>query len=704
MGDGKIRLDSDIQFLKGVGPVRAAKLSRVGIKNVGDILFHFPFRYEDRSIVTPIESLSEGETFTINGEIVSTKTQKGRYGKSRFQLSVKDKTGIMSCLWFSVRGDWHSKKYKQGLTVLATGKVSFSNYQKCFEMTHPDISVLDDNGTDTASGGIKPVYPLTEGINQKVMRGIVLKAVEIAEKVKETLPAPILKRHSFPQRDAAVRFIHLPDEGDGTEKVNSFRSPAHLRMIYEEFFLMETAMAVQRSRNTEKIKGVNVKVRRDIIPEILLAFPFKLTSDQRNVLNEMAKDLEAEQPMNRLLQGDVGCGKTAVALIAMLLAVADRHQAAIMAPTEILAEQHYNTILKLKTSFPIKPALLVAGMRKKEKDKVLAKIASGEINLVAGTHALIQQGVEFKNLGVAIIDEQHRFGVKQRAELISKGEKPNTLIMTATPIPRTLAMTIYSDLDISIIKTMPKGRGSVKTEVIRPNDTQKAYLRIHREIEKGRQAYVIYPLVEESEKSELKAATKMYENFREKIFPHLKLGLVHGRMKPEEKNSVMHAFMKREIDILVSTTVVEVGIDQPNATVMMVEHAERFGLAQLHQLRGRVGRGGEKSYCLLAVGYRLSAIARERLKVMTQTRDGFLIAEKDLELRGTGDLFGIRQSGLPTFRVANLLRDFDLLKLAKDEAFALVAKDPELKLPENRPLRDELERSWRDRFELADIG
>ncbi|MDH5541389.1 MAG: ATP-dependent DNA helicase RecG [Nitrospinota bacterium] len=704
-----IDISTDIQFLKGVGPKRAENLLRLGLRTVGDLLFHFPSRYEDRRNLLTIDKLEEGKIQTVKAKIAEAKEIRRRFGKKMFQLSLRDDTGILSCIWFMVRGDYFSKKYTPGLQIIVTGKVAMSRFQRCFEMAHPDITIIeegedDDSGTNPA--GFVPVYPLTEGINQKVMNSLVTRALENSRKalsaLSEPLPPDILDKHRFPSRGEAVAALHSPENDTDPADLNRFRTPAQRRMIFEEFFFLETAMAIQRSRNTDTVEGVKINVGDRDVEKIISSLPFTLTDDQMNVLGEITGDMRGPHPMNRLLQGDVGCGKTIVAAVTMMLAIKDGYQAVIMAPTEILAEQHFKNISNIKTEFPVKLELLKASTKGKKEAK--ERIASGEVDLIIGTHALIQEDVSFKNLGVVVIDEQHRFGVKQRAELISKGARPNTLIMTATPIPRTLALTIYSDLDVSVIKTMPKGRGTIETKVIKPNEMTKARIQIHREVKKGRQAYIIYPLVEESEKSELKAATEMYENYRKKIFPDLKIGLVHGRMKADEKESVMHSFMNRELDVLISTTVVEVGIDQPNATVMMVEHSERFGLAQLHQLRGRVGRGTERSYCLLAIEYPISDVARERLKVMTKTTDGFIIAEKDLELRGTGDILGTKQSGLPEFKMANLLRDFDILKNAKDEAFAVIGKDPTLKLPEHQPLRKEIERNWSERLLLGDIG
>ncbi len=694
-------LDAEVQFLKGVGPRRADQLARLGITTVKDLLFHFPVRYEDRRNVCPIASLHEGETRTVRGVIHETNETRLRYGKSLFQMGIRDATGILRCIWFNVRSDYLKKKYSVGQHVVATGRVHLGKTERAFEMSHPDIVVLDE-GEDETTGGILPVYPLTEGINQGTMRKIVAAALTGAPPVTENLPPLMLERLHLPPRHEAVLGIHRPAPDTPPEKLAACRTKAHKRMIFEELFLIECAMAILRSRNTERVRGVTIPAMDEQCAAVTARLPFELTPDQRAVLGEILGDLRGEHPMNRLVQGDVGCGKTVVAAVTLTLATMNGFQGVLMAPTEILAEQHFSNLTKMKDVFPLRVELLTGGTKKKEK--IRQRAAEGEIDLLIGTHALIQQSVAFKNLGVAVIDEQHRFGVMQRAELMKKGERPNTLIMTATPIPRTLAMTLYGDLDVSTIRTMPKGRQAIQTKIIRPAEKAKAHLLINNEVKKGRQAYIIYPLVEESEKSELKAATVMWKVFQEQIFPHLRVGLVHGRMKQDEKNDVMHRFMRREVDVLVSTTVVEVGIDQPNATVMMIEHAERFGLAQLHQLRGRVGRGADKSSCLLAIEYPLSAVAKERLKVMTESGDGFVIAEKDMELRGTGDLLGTRQSGLPSLKMANLVRDFEILKFARNEAFDLVRHDPELQKPEHRGLRAEMQRDWRERFQLVDVG
>ncbi len=700
-----LQFDSRVQYIKGVGPRRADQLARLGIATAGDLLFHFPIRYEDRRNVKNIANLAKGEVQTVSGVIESAREiRRGR--RRMFEAVIKDESGKMRVIWFSVKGDYLSKKYRAGQKVIATGKVGYNAHAKSFDMAHPDIEILGDkDGKETKdgeSGGILPVYNLTEGVTQKMMRKIVGNILASDMKIPEIIPQSVLQNQKLMPRNDAVRMIHFPDDKASASALEDFSAPAHRRMIFEEFFIIECAMAIVRSRNTDRAKGVQIKIDGETAKGIISKLPFELTPDQKNSLKEIVSDLKSEHPMNRLLQGEVGCGKTVVAGVALSLAARGGYQCAMMAPTEILAEQHYKSIDKMENALGLKTALLTSGT--KEKDEIKEKLKNGEIDLLVGTHAVIQEDVEFKNLGLAVIDEQHRFGVRQRAQLVSKGALPNTLIMTATPIPRTLAMTLYGDLDISTIKTMPKGRGEVETKVIKPNEMQKAHLLIHREIKKGRQAFIIYPLVEESEKLELKAATDMFEFHSKKIFPDLRVALVHGRMKGDEKAEVMHAFTNGDVDILISTTVVEVGIDQPNATVMMVEHSERFGLAQLHQLRGRIGRGSEKSYCLLAIEYPISDVARERLKVMLKTRDGFVIAEKDLELRGTGDLFGTRQSGLPTLRIANLFRDFGILIEARNEAFAFIKSEPELASPASRGLRVELKKAWKEKLELFDVG
>lgn len=701
-----LSLDSEVQFIKGVGPQRAQSLARLGIKTVLDVLFHFPARYEDRRNVRRIADLKEGEIQTIRGVILSATETKIRYGRTFFSAVIKDESGFLRAVWFNVRSDYLSKKFKPQMNVVATGRVQAGRGDKSLEMPHPDVVVIEAE-EDATTGGIAPVYPLTEGINQATMRKIISTALASTPAVPENLPERLLKKMELPSRNNAMRLLHNPPKDVPTTELEGFRTPAHRRLIFEELFVIECAMAILRNRNTDSVPGVKMEISGEAMYSIVSRLPFELTEDQKKTLDEIIEDLKSPHPMNRLVQGEVGCGKTVLAAVAIAISAATGHQSVLMAPTEILAEQHFKNITNMKDVFPIRAELLTSAA--KGKEEIRRKTAEGETNLLVGTHALLQQNVTFKNLGLAVIDEQHRFGVMQRAELVRKGANPegaspNTLIMTATPIPRTLAMTIYGDLDVSVIKTMPKGRVVTETRVVRPAEMGRARLLIHREVKKGRQAFIIYPLVEESEKMELKAAVRMHEVYQKEVFPDLRVGLVHGRMKQEEKADAMAKFAARETDILVSTTVLEVGIDQPNATIMMVEHSERFGLAQLHQLRGRVGRGKEQSYCLLAVEYPMSAVAKERLKVMVESNDGFYIAEKDMELRGTGDLLGTRQSGLPLFRIANLVRDFDILLAARKEAFDLVREHPDLDGADCARLRAELEGNWKERFNLVDVG
>lgn len=695
--------DSLVQYVKSVGPRRAEQLGRLGITTVSDLLTHFPVRYEDRRNIQPIAELKEGETQTIRGTIASAGELKRRGGRRMFQAVIKDKSGFLRAVWFSTRGGYLVKKFRAGKPVIGTGKVVYNSYQRCLEMMHPDMEVVEE-GEQERSGGILPIYSLTEGITQKSLRAILNRVFESRLKLPETLPKQIIKSLKLPGRDEAVRKLHEPKENESVELLNSFGSASHRRLIFEELFVIECAMAILRNRNSERVQGVSIATDKSELQTMVSALPFELTPDQKKALNDIVKDLRSAHPMNRLLEGDVGCGKTVVAALAAALVKRGGYQSVFMAPTEILAQQHFETLTKMSRLLGLKSALLTSGIKEKEKERTKQLVMEGGLSLLVGTHALIQKDVLFQRLGLVIIDEQHRFGVRQRADLMEKGKSPNILIMTATPIPRTLAMTLYSDLDISAIKSMPKGRGEVETRIVPPGDRSKANMLIHREVKKGRQAFIIYPLIEESEKLELKAATRMWEEYRKKIFMDLRVGLVHGRMGSDEKSRVMSRFAKRELDVLISTTVVEVGIDQPNATVMMIEHAERFGLAQLHQLRGRVGRGPEKSYCLLAIEYPMSALAKARLKVMTQSRDGFVIAEKDLELRGTGDLFGTRQWGMPSLKIANLFRDMEILRTAKNAAFDYIKSDPELKSPDSQPLKKELLRNWRDKFSLVDVG
>jgi ATP-dependent DNA helicase RecG len=720
-------LTTPIQFVKGVGPKRSRLLNRMGIQTVEEALFVFPRRYEDRRHIEKICSLRPGDTLkTVYGVvrtcgITTTRKQK----KKIFELMIGDETGVFTAKWFNQ--DYLKRVFKPEMHVVLSGKISMNPYGG-IEMIQPEYEILGNFETDTEllhTGRIVPIYPLTEGLYQKEMRSI-MKSVadQYAPLVEEDVPDEIRRKYQFLPLNEALRKIHFPDNDDDIALLNREMSPAHKRIIFEEFFLLELGMGLKRQYMMSHETGIAFQFEGKPEHQLRDLLQFRLTSAQERVIEEIKNDMRSSRLMHRLLQGDVGSGKTIVALIALLSAIEAGYQAAIMVPTEILAEQHFRKIglyidqlnkrLEKNNSgnlgkLPefntrINPCLLTGGLKKKEREQYLLNIARGEINLVVGTHALIQHDVTFHNLGLVVIDEQHKFGVMQRATLKAKGYNPDVLIMTATPIPRTLSLTVYGDLDVSILDELPPGRTPVITKRFYEQNREMAYRLIAREIEQGQQVYIVYPLVEESENLDLKAATEMSEHLAHDVFPQYQVGLIHGRMKPEEKDRRMTAFKNHELDILVSTTVLEVGIDVPNATVMLIEHAERFGLSQLHQLRGRVGRGSSKSYCLLMTTYPISDDARKRLDAMIETTDGFVIAERDLEIRGPGEFFGTKQSGLPDLNIANLVRDVKLLECARKEAFALIHRDPGLTHPQHRPLKRALEQRWQKSLDLISVG
>lgn len=726
-------LKTPIQFLKGVGPKRARLLGKMGIQVVEDALFLFPRRYEDRRHIQKIAKLMPGDALkTVYGvvrgsEVTTTPRQK----KKIFQLMVGDDTGVMVAKWFNQA--YLKKVFKRDMKVVLSGKVKLNPYGG-IEMVQPEYELLGNTDPDAEllhSGRIVPIYPLTEGLYQKDMRTIMNSAVEqYASAVVEDLPPALLQRYQLLPLPDALQRIHFPKHEDNIQELNRAASAAHKRIIFEEFLLLELGMGLKRQHLMTHETGVAFRFDGRLEQQLRAMLPFRLTAAQERVLEEIYRDMRSSQPMNRLLQGDVGSGKTIVALAALLAAIEAGYQGAIMVPTEILAEQHFRKIAAwieqlnqqaaasdellpdqpsaAPTLFPTAPriniCLLTGGMKKREREKALARIERGEMHLVVGTHALLQHDVAFHQLGLIVIDEQHKFGVMQRATLKTKGYNPDVLIMTATPIPRTLSLTVYGDLDVSILDELPPGRTPVVTKRFYEQKRDMAYQLIAREIERGRQAYIVYPLVEESETLDLKAATEMSKHLAQEVFPQYRVGLVHGRMKPEAKDHKMRAFKDQELDMLVSTTVLEVGIDVPNATVMLIEHAERFGLSQLHQLRGRVGRGRGKSYCLLMTAYPISDDARKRLDAMIETNDGFVIAERDLEIRGPGEFFGTKQSGLPDLKVANLIRDVKLLELARREAFALIEHDPDLTLPQHQKIKAALEQRWKKSLDLISVG
>ncbi len=701
-------LSTPVNTLKGVGPRIAEKLAKLDIHTVEDLLYTLPHRYEDRREFRKIAHLRDNLHEVFYGEVLACgEAVTSRRRRKIFEVVISDGTGQVALKWFHYRKAWMTKRFETGRHVVVNGEVK--RYGTLREIHHPDVEFLapdqsleDFKSSDPlAFGRILPIYPLTEGLTQYAARKIWKQAVDLyAQYVQTYLPPGFLDKHNLMPLDQALKQVHWPDNDADIEELSRQRSSALQTLVYDEFFFLELGLALKR-RGVVLEKGIPFTVNHKYTKPLAGMLPFKMTDAQRRVLGEIKQDLMSPHPMNRLIQGDVGCGKTIVALMTALVAIENNTQVAVVAPTEILAEQHYLQFHRWLEELGLKAALLRGKMSSVEKRSLLEELSRGHVNLVVGTHAVLQEGVEFQCLGLGIIDEQHRFGVRQRAVLRNKGTNPHMLVMTATPIPRTLSLTLYGDLALSVIDEMPPGRTPVDTRVASDAQRSKVYSRVRQELMKGHQAYVVYPLVEESEKSDLLAATEGAEKFKNDIFPDASIGLLHGRMKPDEKETVMKRFKSRELDILVSTTVIEVGIDVPNATVMLVEHAERFGLAQLHQLRGRVGRGAAGSVCILLKSYKCSEDGERRLEVMRSTNDGFKIAEADLEIRGPGEFLGTRQSGLPDFRVANILRDSRLLEAARRDAFAY-ADSPEFKSSE--VVKKALKERWGTRLELAGIG
>jgi len=703
-------LQTLIQFVKGVGPKLTELLSKRGVTTVEDALYLLPHRYEDRREIQSVAKLQSGSTEVFSGKVLSADTMSTKGGRRFFEVLVGDDTGSITLKWFNSNPTFMKRVWRVGRVGLFTGEVSQFGYQR--EVHHPEVEWLEDGKSvsdivqaDPINfGRIVPVYPLTEGLSQKVMRRVMKEIVDVfLPSVQELIPSEILAPLALPGLREALYSVHLPTSEMMLDELNSGRTAAHRALAFDEFFFWELGLALKK-RGVSLEVGIPFQVNHRYTKQLIKLLPFELTAAQRRVLSEIKNDMMAPNPMHRLVQGDVGCGKTLVALMAALVAVENEYQVAIMAPTELLAEQHWLTIHRWCAELGIECVLLTAGMKGKSKSAALARVADGTAQIVIGTHAVIQEKVEFFRLGLGIIDEQHRFGVLQRGILKKKGINPDILVMTATPIPRTLAMTLFGDLSLSVIDELPPGRSPVETRVYFESRRSQIYDIMREEVAKGHQVYVIYPLVEETEKSDLKAAAQMAEHLDKDIFPNLRVGLLHGRMSPDEKESIMSAFKARNLDILVATTVIEVGIDVPNATLMIIEHAERFGLSQLHQLRGRVGRGSAKSRCILMTPGRMSEDGEKRLRVMESTTDGFRIAEADLEIRGPGDFLGTRQSGMPDFRVANILRDSRLLEHARQVAFDLLESDLTLSKQEHGVLREELVRRWGHRLELAIIG
>jgi ATP-dependent DNA helicase RecG len=670
-------------------------LERLELTTVQTALDWLPRRYEDRRQLVPFRKLVVGEAQATGGTVTTVSAPPR--GRSRVPLQVlfRDATGFFAGLWFNQ--PYLAQVFKRGQRVVLYGKV-IARPRAPLAMQNPEFEIVeDDEDASLHMGRIVPVYGLTEGLTQRPMRTLVHTIVErFAGQVTDALPEELRARRGLPPVAAAYRTIHFPESLEEAEA-------ARRRFVFEDFLLLQIGLAIRRRREGTRA-GHAIDPPGRLLDRLAATLPFTLTGAQQRVWREIRADLARPTPMNRLLQGDVGSGKTIVALMALLAAVEAGFQAALMAPTEILAEQHLVTVQRLVEPLGVPVALLTAGQKARQRAAMRTAVARGEAAIVVGTHALIQDPVAFERLGLAVVDEQHRFGVLQRASLRAKGAHPDVLVMTATPIPRTLALTLYGDLDVSVLDELPPGRQRITTVWRTEGKRREIYEFIGTELAAGRQAYVVYPLVEETEASDLKAATAMAERLAREVFPRYRVGLIHGRMGFEAKDGVMRAFKGHELDLLVATTVIEVGIDVPNATVMLVEHAERFGLAQLHQLRGRVGRGGDRSYCILLAAGLLGDEAKRRLQAMCETQDGFRIAEVDLEIRGPGEFFGTRQAGLPEFRAANLLTDGRLLEEARQEALALVERDPKLTRPEHRLLREALVARWQEKLDLASIG
>jgi ATP-dependent DNA helicase RecG len=686
-GKANLELDSDAMYLKGVGPSIGARLHKLGIHNVRDLILHLPRRWEDRTQIRPIGTLRPGAAEAVAGKLGAMRSKSPKRGMTIAQFPLRDATGTVWLTWFNQ--PYALKGLQEGQSVLAFGKVE-ENFGE-LQINAPELEIGDER---IHVGRIVPVYPLTGNLSQKWLRKVLFAAVPTyAPKLTDPIPVAVRQSQQFPDKGRAVLAYHWPP---------SFaeRDQARRRLSFEELFLLQMELAQQRHEHQQEPRQTFFQLDQPLLETFLERLPFPPTGAQLRVMHEILGDLERGHPMNRLLQGDVGAGKTVLAAFAAWCAFRSGFQSAIMAPTEILAEQHFQKLTQMLEPAGIRCARLSGSQKKSEKKKVYAALAEGSVDLVVGTHALIQEGVEFHSLGVVVVDEQHKFGVMQRTVLRQKGRNPDLLVMTATPIPRTLALTLYGDLEVSRLDELPPGRQPIHSESVPFSERKRVYEEIRAQIREGRQAYIICPLVEETEKVEATAAVEEAEILRTRVFPEFSVGLLHGRMKAAEKDAVMQDFRDLKHHILISTTVIEVGVDVPNATVMLVQDANRFGLAQLHQLRGRVGRGQHASRCIF-MGDAKSEDSARRLKAIARLSDGFDVAEEDLQIRGPGDFYGLRQSGFPELKVADLLRDQDLLGLARTEATRILEQDPELRRPEHFELRLALESRVAGRAELV---
>ena len=671
-------LNTPLTFVKGIGPARAAMLEAKGLVTVEDLLAYVPFRYEDRSNMKTVGQLAPGEMATVIAEVRSVKMSGfKRRNLGMFEARFTDASrAILVGKWF--HGGYLANVLAEGMKVALYGKVEFDSYAGEITMLHPEFEILagdDDDGEGSLHvGRVVPVYEAVAKMTTRLLRSITHRVLESLAPEEDCLPEHIRRQLKMPDRWTALRDTHFPPPDCDLRLLNAFRSPAQFRLIFEEFFWLECGVALKRGK-ARTLPGIAFELNDRVREKVKAMLPFKPTEAQKRVLGEIAADMKEPRPMNRLLQGDVGSGKTIVAAEAAVIAIENGYQVAVLAPTEILATQHGLYFKQILSKLGYVTALITGSFTAREKAQMKKLVAECLVQVVIGTHALLEKDVEFQKLGLAIIDEQHRFGVLQRLGLVQKGVHPDVLAMTATPIPRTLAMTLYGDLDVSVIDQLPPGRKPILTKHYTADGIEQAYSFMKSQIDEGRQAYVVYPVIEESETQAMKAAQKMYEHLSNEVFPTLSVGLMHGRLAPDEKEAAMQRFKDGQVQILVSTTVIEVGVDVPNATVMLVEQAERFGLAQLHQLRGRVGRGGAQSYCML-VTEKMNDAARQRIRTLVESTDGFYISEMDLKLRGPGEFFGTKQAGLPSLRVANILRDSEILEIARREAVDFIARPP----------------------------
>ncbi len=696
-------LDTPLQFVKGIGPARAAMLSAKGLHTITDLLYYAPFRYEDRRNVKTIAKLAPGEKAAVIARVSAAKLSGyRRKALGLFEVIFQDGSGAdLLARWF--HGERYADSLTEGARVALFGKIELDRQSGNRLMVQPEVEILgeeEDGEATLHSGRVVPVYEAAGKISTRVFRSLLIRIVEETALPEDPLPDSVRARVDLPALKQALTWVHNPPQDAELKLLNEFRHPAQTRLIFDEFFWLECGLAFKKNK-ARQATGISFSLTPKVRDQIKQMLPFKPTAAQRKVVQEIADDMKRAHPMNRLLQGDVGSGKTIVAAQAAVIAIENGYQVAVLAPTEILAVQHYAYFKRLLEKLGYSVVLLTGSFAAKEKHLVKETIANGTAQMAVGTHALLQEDVRFANLGLAIVDEQHRFGVRQRLGLMRKGAEPDVLVMTATPIPRTLALTIYGDLDISTIDELPPGRKPIVTKHVVDSAVEGVYSFIAQEVRAGRQAYVVYPVVEETETTaDVKAAEKMFQHLSQKVFPNVAVGLLHGRMSSDDKEAAMRAFQTGASKILVATTVIEVGVDVPNASVMVIEQAERFGLAQIHQLRGRVGRGPHQSYCVLVTG-KMGTIACERIRTLVESNDGFYIAEMDMKLRGPGEFFGTRQSGIPGLRLADLIRDSDVLEMARLEAQRLLeARDA----ADMRAVVRYIQEHWQRRYGLVQVG